>query len=67
MNNTTSLKCVCIGDGATGKTSMMVSFAFGRIPDDSYIPTVFDNYSAHVKYETETIMLSLWDTAGQEE
>ncbi|KAG2377925.1 hypothetical protein C9374_009010 [Naegleria lovaniensis] len=65
--DTKSLKLVCIGDGGIGKTMMLISFAFGKVADDSYVPTVFDNYSAHVKYGNETVLLNLWDTAGQED
>jgi hypothetical protein len=32
-----------------------------------YIPTVFDNYSTHLKVVNEPFKLQIWDTAGQEE
>ncbi|KAL9651612.1 hypothetical protein ABK040_001557 [Willaertia magna] len=62
-----SLKCVTVGDGAVGKTMMLMAYAYGRITDDCYIPTVFDNYTACAKYKDNIISLGLWDTAGQEE
>ena len=64
---TDNLKCVCVGDGAVGKTLLLMSFAYGKIPDDNYIPTVFDNYNANVKRNDDILSLGLWDTAGQED
>ena len=32
-----------------------------------FVPTVFDNYSAHVKFGKSTLNVSLWDTAGPED
>lgn len=64
--STPSIKCVVVGDGAVGKTCLLMSYSNNKFPSD-YVQTVFDNYAVTVMVADEPHMLLLFDTAGQED
>ncbi|KAJ7055558.1 Rho type small GTPase [Mycena amicta] len=59
-------KLVVVGDGACGKTSLLIVFSEGQFPT-KYLPTVFENHVADISIDNVPVELTLWDTAGQEE
>eukprot|EP01084_Bolivina_argentea_P135763 239169_1 len=64
------IKLVVVGDGAIGKTCLLIGYEKDEFPTD-YIPTVFENVTLEkemmINGQTSLISLDLWDTAGQEE
>jgi small GTP-binding protein len=60
------VKLVVVGDGAVGKTTLLMRYRENKFPT-KYVPTVFENYYKAVVHEGIEVNLGLWDTAGQEE
>jgi cell division control protein 42 len=67
-----ALKCVVVGDGAVGKTCLLITYSTKSFPD--YYPTQSDVYSSVVTLDDDhddelssTFELRLYDTAGQED
>uniref|UniRef100_A0A8C8HHX5 Ras homolog family member Ca n=1 Tax=Oncorhynchus tshawytscha TaxID=74940 RepID=A0A8C8HHX5_ONCTS len=59
-------KLVIVGDGACGKTCLLIVFSKDQFPE-VYVPTVFENYIADIEVDGKQVELALWDTAGQED
>ena len=59
-------KLVVVGDGACGKTSLLIVLSKDEFPE-IYVPTVFENNVLDIEVDGKQVELALWDTAGQEE
>ncbi|KAK9447263.1 small GTPase superfamily [Limtongia smithiae] len=61
-----TLRVVTVGDGACGKTCLLMAFA-ERTYQERYIPTVFERRTKSLSSRQGPVTLDLIDTAGQEE
>jgi small GTP-binding protein len=61
-----TFKVVCVGDAATGKTSLIAKRVNSAFVED-YIPTVCANISTKkYQFNGSSVTLMMWDIAGQE-
>ena len=56
-----AVKLVVVGDGAVGKTTLLMRYRENKFPT-KYIPTVFENYYKPVAYRGVQVNFGLWDT-----
>ena len=63
---TKELKLVAVGDGAVGKTSLLMVLNGKPFPE-RYVPTIFENYTQDAVINGVDYKLHIWDTAGQDE
>ncbi|CAN9510637.1 unnamed protein product [Ophioblennius macclurei] len=60
------VNCILVGDGAVGKTSLIVSYTTNGYPTE-YVPTAFDNFTVMVVVDGKPVRVQLCDMAGQDE
>ena len=51
-------KLVIVGDGACGKTCLLIVFSKDQFPE-VYVPTVFENYVADIEVDGKQVRLRL--------
>ena len=50
-------KLVIVGDGACGKTCLLIVFSKDQFPE-VYVPTVFENYVADIEVDSKQVRLN---------
>jgi len=48
-------KLVIVGDGACGKTCLLIVFSKDQFPE-VYVPTVFENYVADIEVDSKQVI-----------
>lgn len=51
-------KLVIVGDGACGKTCLLIVFSKDQFPE-VYVPTVFENYVADIEVDSKQVQIHL--------
>ncbi|CEI96969.1 Putative Ras-like protein 2 [Rhizopus microsporus] len=59
-------KLVMVGGGGVGKSALTIQFIQSHFVDE-YDPTIEDSYRKQCIIDSETALLDVLDTAGQEE
>lgn len=59
------IKCVLVGDGAVGKTSLITAYAQDKFREE-YQPTAFDTFNVVVDVDDRPVSVEICDTAGQD-
>lgn len=59
------LKCILLGDGAVGKTSLVVSYTTNGYPT-KYVPTAFDDFSGEQRQQMEDYGGGVFNDSTQE-
>ena len=57
-------KLVIVGDGACGKTCLLIVFSKDQFPE-VYVPTVFENYVADIEVDGKQVSLLMAMITGQ--
>ena len=50
------MKLVIVGDGACGKTCLLIVFSKDQFPD-IYVPTVFESYVADIEVDNKQVKM----------
>jgi small GTP-binding protein len=57
------VKLVVVGDGAVGKSNLLVSYCTNALPSE-YVQTGFEKYSAHLMVDGKPFSIEMLDTGG---
>jgi len=66
MDHSKEYKIVVLGGGGVGKSALTIRLVTDNFLDE-YDPTIEDSYRKQVDIDSETVLLDILDTAGQEE
>ncbi|CAK1552841.1 unnamed protein product [Leptosia nina] len=59
------IKCVLVGDGEVGKSSLIAAYAQDTFSED-YQPTAYDTFNVVVDVDDRPVCVEICDTAGQD-